>query len=94
MSAQPLLGSDRLTVRETAVAVGACVATVHRWRSAGIRGRKLRFIRFGGKSFVLRSELESFLADLSDPQPAVRSDDPGLAERADAAGRKLAALGC
>lgn len=87
-----LLDPERITLTKAASLLGVHVSTVHRWRSPGVRGHKLRCVRLGGKTFVTPAELERFIAALSDPAPATEAA-ADLAGRAAFAGEQLAALG-
>ena len=44
------------------------ISTVWRWAQRGCRGPRLRLVRAGG-TFVLRADLERFLAAINDPRP-------------------------
>ncbi|MGC1274886.1 MAG: helix-turn-helix domain-containing protein [Planctomycetaceae bacterium] len=87
-----LLDAPRLSLTEAARSLGVHVSTLHRWRLKGLRGRKLRFVRCGAKSYILRDELEQFIAAMSDP-PTDVEQAADFAERAAAANAKCAALG-
>ena len=65
-----ILDGKRLTLKEAAELCGVHVNTIHRWRRVGHRGRKLRLIRLGGRTFVREADLEEFAAALSDPPAA------------------------
>lgn len=73
------------------------VSAFHRWRH-GIRGQKLETTVIGGRRYVRRSQLESFIAALSGssdsaaPAP-LRATSPGQQRRIDAARRELKAAG-
>ena len=54
-------GQDRFTLREVAQKLDVHPATVWRWTLSGVKGRRLKTIRIGGRRFVLRNDLEYFL---------------------------------
>ena len=87
-----ILDADRLTLHEACEECEISRATIHRWQRIGIRGRKLRFVRIGWRSYVLRDELERFIASMSDPAPEPEQSDD-FARRAAAANERAAALG-
>lgn len=90
-----ILDGERLTLTEAARRLNVHVSTLHRWRTHGTNGHKLRCIKIGpGKTAVLRSDLESFLLVISDPQTESapeRSRD--LIDRAERAGQVLDQIG-
>lgn len=60
---ESVLSGTRLSMSETARACGGvAVSTVWRWTLKGVRGVRLRSVHLGGRRFVLRSDLEAFLA--------------------------------
>lgn len=61
MSTPTLIDSPRLSINEVAARLGLHVSTVWRWCIKGCRGRSLPSITFGGRRYVLVSELEQFL---------------------------------
>jgi excisionase family DNA binding protein len=87
-----LLDAPRLSITQAARKLGVSLATLHRWRQRGIRGQRLRFVRIGNKSFVLRDELERFLAGCSDP-PADDGRDDDYEQRVAEAELRAAAMG-
>ena len=80
--------TDRLSLRAVAHEVGVHLATVWRWTLSGVRGRRLRAIRVGGRRYVLRRDLEAFL----EPDDSVTASVPPTPDRAAAAGKKLDSL--
>ncbi len=68
-----ILTAERFSVTETARRLGVHVSTVWRWIHRGIRGRRLETVRVGGRRYVLRETLESFLISGS----ADASETPG-----------------
>lgn len=87
-----LLDAPRLTLAEAARKVHCHVSTLHRWRLKGVGGVKLKVTRIGGRSYVLRDDLESFIAERSDP-PSPGPPALAMPVRAAAATRALEALG-
>lgn len=77
---------ERLSLSEVAKDVGVHVATVWRWVLSGVRGRKLRSVHVGGRRYVLRADLDAFLA----PAEAAEAEPSASAQ---AAGKMLDALG-
>lgn len=62
----PILSDARLTMAETARACGGvAVSTVWRWTLKGVRGVRLRTVHLGGRRYVLRSDLDAFLAAIN-----------------------------
>ena len=93
MPKSKLLDAERLSLKQPASLLGGVsLATLHRWNSKGTRGRKLPFFRIGWRTYILRDELERFVAGMSDPatQPN-RSDD--FERRAAAANERCESLG-
>jgi hypothetical protein len=60
-----LESEDRLRFAAAARLCGVDISTLHRWRSRGLGGHKLPTFRIGGKRYVLRSALETFLRILN-----------------------------
>ena len=60
--------NDRMNLREAAELLKVHVATVWRWVTVGVRGRKLGTFFVGGRRFVTREAIERFLLadDVSD----------------------------
>lgn len=87
-----LLHAKKLSLSEAARRLGVHTSTLHRWANPGLRGRKLRVVRIGGRSYVLESDLERFIAHFSDP-PTEAEQAHDFAERAKDANAKCAALG-
>lgn len=93
MSAVSILDADgRLSIAAAARMLSIHVSTLHRWRLKGVGGEKLRFVKVGGRSYILLAELEAFIARLSDP-PSKQSADADMARRAAAADARAQALG-
>lgn len=88
-----LLNAERMTLGDVAKELGVHRNTIHRWRRAGIRGVKLPFVIVGGKQYILRDDLERFVAALSDDRdpPAIDADDSD--DRAQRANAACSALG-
>lgn len=70
------LKADRLSFGQAAAEVNVHVATIWRWALHGVKGRKLRSFLLGGRRFILRNDLDAFLAcdsdvgDINTLQPA------------------------
>ncbi|MBA3312627.1 MAG: helix-turn-helix domain-containing protein [Planctomycetota bacterium] len=90
-----IIDAERLSLSKAARTLGVHVSTLHRWRLNGVRGHRLRVVRIGGRSYVLRDELERFVAALSDPPtpPTPKAADADFARRAAVADAKARALG-
>lgn len=74
------------------------VASFFRWAQHGCRGVKLATTKLGGRTYVRRSQLESFIAALSgSPEPAspapFRATTPGQSQRIERARAELKAAG-
>jgi predicted transcriptional regulator len=87
--------TDPMPINELAGALNKNVATIYRWGSArGIRGRRLRLTRIGGRTYVYHSDWEAFEKALnkdqvpeSRAQPRTRHQVGGLIDaELDAAG--------
>lgn len=78
---------ERLSMAEVARELQVHITTVWRWASKGVRGRRLGTVAVGGRRFVLRRQLDEFLA----VTPADASLDRN--RRADAAGELLESMG-
>ena len=107
MATTSLADPDRVPLAAIAKELGISVSTVYRWCLTGIRGRKLRRIRLGGRTFLRRDDVRDFIAFCSDPDAS--ADDaagtpagcsprgpapPAAAQaRADAANAECARLG-
>jgi excisionase family DNA binding protein len=83
----PLNTSDCFSLNRVAKHLGVHLATVYRWTSKGVRGRRLRSYLVGGRRFVSRVDLDLFL------QPSEAPAMPGLEHRKDLAQAKLKSLG-
>jgi hypothetical protein len=80
------LDEDRYAVNDVARRVGVHTATVWRWILTGVRGQRLRSYTVGGRRYVLRRDLETFLS----PDDESANVSPGDRERrADDAGKLL-----
>ena len=79
MPRQSLVDADKLPIADAARVVGRHPATLYSWRKNGIRGVKLPVVRVGGRTYVLRDDLERFVAALSDPRvhPALAAHHAG-----------------
>lgn len=84
----PIIDAPRLTLAEAARRLGVHVSTLHRWRLK----KGLRFVRIGGRSYVLVRDLDDWIAGLSDP-PAKAETDRDLTERAARANEIAQAMG-
>jgi hypothetical protein len=56
-----ILEAKKLTFADAAEELGFHVNTIRRWTTIGVKGRKLRSIRIGGRRFVLVKDLEAFV---------------------------------
>lgn len=83
-----LIEGERLAVKAAAERFGIHVNTIYRWSRVGHKGRRLRLVRFGGRTFVRLADLESFVEALSDPPPAEETEK----ERGERAKRATAYL--
>ena len=94
MQAQALMAEDRLSITAASREIfGVNPATVWRWSLRGCRGVRLESLLVGGVRFTSRQACDRFLAALNGsltPQP---SKPPSRTSRAEAAARKLDALG-
>ena len=57
------LNEPRLSLKQVAKLLDKNISTIHRWRLRGARGRKLPTFLIGGRRYVLREELEAFIAE-------------------------------
>lgn len=57
-----LVAEERLTVQEVADLCGVSVHSVRRWIYRGIGPHRLRQRKLAGRSWVLRSDLDAFVA--------------------------------
>ncbi len=87
-----IIDAERLSLSKAARTLGVHVSTLHRWRLNGVRGHRLRVVRIGGRSYVLKDELERFVAALSDP-PTREVVEADFARRAAVADARARALG-
>ena len=70
--------AERFAMREVASLLDVHVSTIWRWANRGVRGHRLCAFRVGGRMFVLRSALETFLLALNRPATDVaETQDPG-----------------
>ena len=92
MASVSILDAERLSLSQAARKLDLHVSTLHRWRLHGFNGRKLRCLKLGGRTYVTVAELERFVTALSDP-PAEDETADDVAERANAADKRLTALG-
>ena len=80
-----ILDAERLSLKAAAERLGVHVTTVWRWATDGVNGRKLPTIRVGGRRFVMRTDLDTFLAEgqiecrdgRTTPAPDASSDGNG-----------------
>lgn len=86
-----VLDAPRLSLTKAAQRLNLNAATVWRWASRGVRGRKLRTILVGGRRFVLVADLEDFLQ--GGQQNETQEPNPTIEARALAAGEELARRG-
>lgn len=56
-----ILEQERLTLKKVAQRLDVHPATVWRWTLSGVKGRRLKTIRIGGRRYVLQSDLNNFL---------------------------------
>ena len=60
----------RLTLNQVAKQLNVHVATCWRWTLHGVRGRRLKTVRIGGRRWVMERDLNAFLeADLHSDGP-------------------------
>jgi hypothetical protein len=57
-----ILDAERFPLSEVARRLNVHVATCWRWARVGVRGRTLPTFLVGGRRFVLKRDLETFLA--------------------------------
>lgn len=86
MPRQRLVDADKLTVKEAARRLDVHVATIYRWSSRGVRGRRLPTVRLGGRLMVLAEDLEQFLRESYDSDKRQQRPATDAAARA---GREL-----
>jgi hypothetical protein len=67
------------------------VATLHRWRLKGVRGRKLATILIGGRRWTSIEAIQAFLKP--DDAPDQKPDPKEAGRRAREAGKALQAIG-
>jgi hypothetical protein len=82
--------SERLALPQVAKLLKVHVATVWRWVLTGVRGKKLSTMMIGGRRYVLRADLETFL--LPQAKQHLLNND-GFRRRAELAGKQLDAMG-
>ncbi|WP_166831539.1 helix-turn-helix domain-containing protein [Thalassoroseus pseudoceratinae] len=87
------LQAERLTLNAVARLCGVHLATVWRWCLKGVDGRVLPSKKIGGRRYVLRDELDRFIAaqNQSDDSPAEPTRES--ARRAKAAESELDEIG-
>lgn len=78
---------SRLTLSAVAKQVDKHVATVWRWTSRGVGGRRLATIKIGGRRYVREADLAAFLA--ADPTDTGSPVSPAAPNKAEAAGHHL-----
>ncbi len=59
----PLSAAHRLSAAQAARLLGVHVMTIVRWWRVGLRGRKLRSARVGGRRWTTKKWLEEFLQE-------------------------------
>jgi hypothetical protein len=69
-------------------------ATIWRWITRGVKGRKLASITVGGRRLVTLAALEEFLFAPTSSATTTESDDVDTIRRAREAGKALESLGC
>src|SRR5688572_13769847 len=57
------LDAERVTLGQVAKMARVHITTAWRWTLTGVGKRKLRSIRIGGRRWVLRQDLDAFLAE-------------------------------
>ena len=80
-----LFDAQRYSLPDVGRRLNVHSATVWRWALRGVRGRKLRTILVGGRRYVLREDLERFLAP--------NEHSPDFVTRAEVASKLLDAHG-
>lgn len=67
------------------------ISTLHRWRTKGVRGVRLETVRIGGRRFVSRGSLRSFVLRLTAAVDGTIAPEitPSAGRAADAAEREL-----
>lgn len=61
-----------LSSHEAAKYLGVCRFTLSKYRSDGMRGKRLRAYRVGGKFFFDRADLDAWMTVTGDPAPSVK----------------------
>lgn len=84
-----IFDSERYPLKQVALKLKVHIATIWRWVLHGVRGQRLPTILVGGRRYVLKSDLEAFLAPHA--QDAGHATD--LQTRAGVAGKLLDAHG-
>lgn len=85
-----ILNSERYTLKQVAKDLNVHIASIWRWVLHGVRGHKLPTILIGGRRYVLRQDLEAFLA-AGESRPIHQQQ--AMEARAEAAGKVLDAYG-
>ena len=70
-----------------------CVATLWRWRNAGVRGRRLESVVVGGRIYTSAEALQRFALASGSPAPAPRDTTHAREKRQRAVERELQAAG-
>lgn len=78
---------DRLSVNQVAKYLKVHLATVYRWTSIGVRGKRLPSFLVGGRRYVALADLEQFL------RPAAPTARDGDSTRATQARERLRSYG-
>jgi len=75
-----ILDSERYTLKQVAHMLNVHIASIWRWVLHGVRGRKLPTVLIGGRRYVLKESLESFLAAREEkPSSRLRAAEPRAA---------------
>lgn len=96
-----LLTRERFSLNQVAKKLNVHVATIWRWTTKGVAGRKLPSIQIGGRRFVYADELEQWLEDGHDSDDNARVSSSGnvggprgrAGRKAEKAGQELERLG-
>ena len=91
---QSSLGDEHHTIAEVASVLNKHISTIWRWALTGVRGRLLPTVLIGGRRYVARSQLLTFLRTLQSSRnnrPSVSSDTRSASrtDAAEAAGKEL-----
>lgn len=81
-----ILNEQRHSLNAVATMLSVHIATIWRWILSGVRGKKLKAVKIGGRRFIFERDLNAFLVAINDRDP---DDDSDIVDRADAAGKLL-----